>query len=117
MKAIYTSIKGRKTFLGKHIKDTIYREFPFSKAVLWQNKELSFDKRLLDYALKTKVKNFVFTDPIKRISLKAGIKALKNNGYEKEYGEGVQWYFSKQLVNKLPEVAKTPYVKQEVEIP
>ena len=39
-KAVYTWItpkgqkKERKTFLGKHIGNTIHREFPFSKAVL-----------------------------------------------------------------------------------
>ena len=42
-KAIYTYINGRKTFVGKQINDVIHREFDFSKAVLWQNKELSFD--------------------------------------------------------------------------
>tara|TARA_R110002051_G_scaffold3527_2_gene19004 strand:+ start:3186 stop:3557 length:372 start_codon:yes stop_codon:yes gene_type:complete len=121
-KAIYAWItpKGkkeeRKTFLGKHIGNTIHREFPFSKAVLWQNKELSFDKRLLDYALETNVKYFVFSDPIKRISLKAGIKALQNNGYEEQYGEGTQWYFSKQLARKLSQQEKTPYVSREVVI-
>ena len=121
-KAIYTWItpkgqkKERKTFLGKHIGNTIHREFPFSKAVLWQNKELSFDRRLLDYALETNVKYFVFTDPIKRISLKAGIKAVENNGYAEQYGEGQQWYFSKQLARKLSQQEKTPYVSNEVVI-
>ncbi len=121
-KAIYAWItpkgqkKERKTFLGKHIGNTIHREFPFSKAVLWQNKELSFDKRLLDYALETNVKYFVFSDPVKRISLKAGIKALQNNGYEEQYGEGTQWYFSKQLARKLSQQEKTPYVSREVVI-
>ena len=121
-KAIYTWItpkgqkKERKTFLGKHIGNTIHREFPFSKAVLWQNKELSFDRRLLNYALETNVKYFVFTDPIKRISLKAGIKAVENNGYAEQYGEGQQWYFSKQLARKLSQQEKTPYVSNEVVI-
>ena len=121
-KAIYTWIipkgqkKERKTFLGKHIGNTIYREFPFSKAVLWQNKELSFDKRLLDYALETSVKYFVFTDPVKRISLKAGIKSIENNGYAEQYGEGTQWYFSKQLARKLSQQERTPYVSNEVVI-
>ena len=121
-KAIYTWItpkgqkKERKTFLGKHIGNTIHREFPFSKAVLWQNKELSFDRRVLDYALETNVNYFVFTDPIKRISLKAGIKAVENNGYAEQYGEGQQWYFSKQLARKLSQQEKTPYVSNEVVI-
>ena len=121
-KAVYTWItpkgqkKERKTFLGKHIGNTIHREFPFSKAVLWQNKELSFDKRLLDYALETDIRYIVFTDPIKRISLKVGIKALQNNGYEEQYGEGTQWYFSKQLGRKLSQYERTPYVREEVVI-
>ena len=119
--AVYTSINGKKTFLGKHIDDVIYREFPFKTAVLWQDKELSFDKRLLDYAIRTKVKGFVFTDPVKRISLKVGIKALQNNVHERdEHGRsklmGAQYYFSKSLGEKLIKVKKTPYVKQEVMI-
>ena len=56
MKAIYTTVNNRKTFLGKHINNTIIREFPFSKAVLWQSKNLGFDKRLLEYAKENKVK-------------------------------------------------------------
>ena len=56
MYAIYTYINGRKTFLGKHIKDEIVREFPFTKAVLWQNKNLGFDIRLLAYAKEHKIK-------------------------------------------------------------
>ena len=57
-KAIYTYINGRKTFVGKQINDVIHREFDFSKAVLWQNKELSFDERLLLYAQNQKIKSF-----------------------------------------------------------
>ena len=68
-------VNDRKTFLGKHVNNTIVREFPFSKAVLWQNKNLGFDKRLLSYAKDNKVKQFIFSDPVKRISLKIGIRA------------------------------------------
>jgi len=69
MKAIYTEINGKKIFVGKHIKNEIIREFPFSKAVLWQNKNLGFDIRLLKYAKEHNVKSFIFSDPVKTISL------------------------------------------------
>ena len=75
-KAIYTFINGRKTFVGKQINDVIHREFDFSKAVLWQNKELSFDERLLLYAQNQKIKSFVFTDIRKKTSFKFGLKKI-----------------------------------------
>jgi len=40
----------------------------------------------------------------------------QNNGYEEQYGEGTQWYFSKQLARKLSQQEKTPYVSREVVI-
>ena len=33
-KAIYTYVNGRKTFVGKRIKDSIHREFDFSKYIV-----------------------------------------------------------------------------------
>jgi hypothetical protein len=107
MYAVYTEVNGRKIFLGKHIKDQIFREFPFSKAVLWQNKNLGFDKRLLNYAKQNKVKAFIFSDPIKGISLKIGIRAAINNGKEN------QWYIPKSIMKRLDEYQKTPYAKKE----
>jgi hypothetical protein len=35
MKAIYTVVNDRKTFIGKHIGESIVREFSFASAVLW----------------------------------------------------------------------------------
>ena len=113
-KAIYVHVNGKKTFVGKHIKDQIVREFDFSKAVLWQHKELSLDKSLLTYALDKKVKSFIMTNTRNKSSFKFGIQAIVNNGhYMKEYGEGEQWYFSKDIGKKLIYVM-TLYVKQEV---
>ena len=113
-KAIYVHVNGKKTFVGKHIKDQIVREFDFSKAVLWQHKELSFDKSLLTYALDKKVKSFIMTNTRNKSSFKFGIQAIVNNGhYMKEYGEGEQWYFSKDIGKKI-KYLRTPYVKQEV---
>jgi hypothetical protein len=115
-KAIYTNINGKKVFLGKHIENDIIREFPFSKAVLWQNKDLGFDIRLLKYAKENNVKSLIFSDPSKLISLKIGIKAAENNGREAEYGEGKQWYISKSIMKKLDKYKKTPYIKNEITI-
>jgi len=114
MLAIYTDVNNRKTFLGKHIKNEIVREFPFSKAVLWQNKNLGFDKKLLKYAEDNNIKSFIFSDPIKGISLKIGIKAAISNGKENEFGQGVQWYIPKSIMKKLDIYRKTPYIKKEV---
>ena len=114
MLAVYTDINGRKTFLGKHINNEIIREFPFTKAVLWQDKNLGFDKRLLKYAKENDVKSFIFSDPIKGISLKIGIKAAISNGKQNEFGQGQQWYMPKSIMKRLEIYRKTPYVKKEV---
>jgi len=116
MLAVYTDINGRKTFLGKHINNEIVREFPFSKAVLWQDKNLGFDKRLLKYAEENNVKYFIFSDPIKGISLKIGIRAAISNGNQNEFGQGTQWYMPKSIMKKLDKYRKTPYVKKEIVI-
>ena len=113
MKAIYIYNQGRKTFIGKHIGSIIYREFAHSRAVLWQNKSLSFDAKLLKYALGQNVKKFVFTDTVKKTSSEIGIRSLINNSIMDTYGQGKQWYFPADLPKKI-KFKKTPYVKKEV---
>ena len=115
MYAIYATINGRKTFLGKHIRDSIYREFPFSKAVLWQNKNLGFDVRLLEYAKENKVRSFVFADSTKKESFKIGIKSFDKHHKSKTINtsQGEQCYINKDWLNRA-EYQKTPYVKNEV---
>jgi len=113
MKAIYIILQGRKTYIGKHIKDVIYREFAYRRAVLWQNKSLSFDAKLLKYALSENVKKFVFTDTMKKTSSEIGIRSLINNGQKDNHGQGEQWYFPADLPKKI-KFKKTPYVKRVV---
>jgi len=113
MKAIYIINRGRKTFIGKHINDIIYREFAFNRAVLWQNKSLSFDVRMLEYAQNQNVKKFVFTDTVKKESHEIGIQALIINSHVADHGEGDQHYFPLNLAQKI-RYKKTPYVKNEV---
>ena len=113
MKAVYIDNRGRKTFIGKHIKDVIYREFAFTRAVLWQNKSLSFDSRMLAYAQSQSVKKFVFTDTVKRKSYEIGIRALTNNSHTEDHGQGEQLYFPLDLAKKI-KYKKTPFVKKEV---
>ena len=115
MKAIYTEINGRKTFLGKHANNTIIREFPFRTSVLWQNKNIGFDIRLLKYAKDNSVRSFVFADSTKKESFKIGIKS-----FDKHYtlgtvnkNQGEQCYISKDWLNRA-EYKKTPYIKKEV---
>ena len=113
MKAVYIINRGRKTFIGKHINDIIYREFAFNRAVLWQNKSLSFDVRMLEYAQSQNVKKFVFTDTVKKESHEIGIQALILNSHVADHGEGDQHYFPLNLAQKI-RYKKTPYVKNEV---
>tara|TARA_R100000750_G_C2254067_1_gene61241 strand:- start:85 stop:468 length:384 start_codon:yes stop_codon:yes gene_type:complete len=113
MYAIYTMINDRKTFIGKHIDNTIVREFSFRKAVLWHKGYLGFDKRLLDYAKDAGVKMFIFSEPVKQFSLKIGIRKFNNNKTTYEKSDGNQWYVSKHLMDKSG-YFKTPYVKKEV---
>ena len=113
MKAIYIYNQGRKTFIGKHIGNIIYREFAHSRAVLWQNKSLSFDAKLLKYALGQNVKKFVFTDTVKKTSSEIGIRSLINNSKKSDHGQGEQCYFPADLPKKI-RFKKTPFVKTEV---
>ena len=115
MKAIYTEIDGRKTFLGKHIRNTIVREFPFRTSVLWQNKHIGFDIRLLKYAKENKVRSFVFADSTKKESFKIGIKSFDKHHKSKTVNtsQGEQCYINKDWLNRA-EYQKTPYVKNEI---
>jgi len=113
MKAIYTTVNDRKTFIGKHIDDTIVREFPFNTATLWQNESLSFDKKLLGYAEENEVKSFAFTDPIRRVRLEVSLAAAISDGTDGEHGEGDQWYIPKSSMLEVG-YYKTGYITEEV---
>jgi len=112
-KAIYTKINGRKTFIGKHIDDKIVREFEFNTAVLWQDKTLSFDKRLLDYAKGNEIKAIVFSDPKKMVRLEIGLDDVLKVGRAEEYGEEVQWYIPMSSASETP-YYKTAYISEEI---
>ena len=114
-KAIYTYINDRKTFIGKHVGDTIIRDFSFHSAVMWKDKELGFDIRLLTYAKNEKVKRFIFQDHAKQLSLEIGIRKAMNNGSLANNGQGTQWYIPKSIMKRISPI-RTPYVKKEVRI-
>jgi hypothetical protein len=113
MKAIYTTVNDRKTFIGKHIEDTIVREFPFNTAMLWQKESLSFDKRLLAYAEVNGIKTFAFTDPKRGVRLEVSLETALAQGSEEEYGEETQWYIPKSAMIEVG-YYKTAYVTEEV---
>ena len=104
--------KDRKYFVGKLIDDILYREFSFSKAVLWQTKELSIDKRAFDF-VKDKIKKIIFTDTIKGKSFEIGIRKFKNHMRLGDYGAEKQYYIKKDLLKKISPVT-TPYIKREI---
>jgi hypothetical protein len=116
MKAIYTKVNGKKIFIGKHIGDSIVREFSFASATLWQNKSLSFDKKLLKYAEDKGVESFIFSDPKKRTQLKIGIESVITNGADGQHGQGNQWYIPKEHMEEMDEYRRTAYVTDEVVI-
>ena len=115
-KAIYTTVNGRKTFVGKHIGDAIVREFPFASSVLWQNESLSFDKRLLDYAKNNAVKLFVFSDLVKKLYLKLSLESILSAGSDGYHGAGSQWYIPMKSAEILESYTTTPYIKDELVI-
>ena len=112
-KAIHTTINGRKTFIGKHIGDTLVREFEFSTAVLWQNESLSFDYRLLEYAKENDIKTLVFSDPAKRTRLQISLDSAIKLGEEGEHGEEKQWYIPMSALAES-KYYKTLYISEEV---
>ena len=116
MKAIYTKVTGKKIFRGKHIGDSIVREFSFASATLWQNKSLSFDKKLLKYAEDKGVESFIFSDPRKRTRLKIGLESAINNGAAGQHGQGNQWYIPKEHMEEMDGYRRTAYVTDEVVI-
>ena len=113
MKAIYTTVNDRKTFIGKHVDDTIIREFPFNTATLWQNESLSFDKKLLGYAEENNVRSFAFTDPKRRVKLEVSLEKAISDGTDGEHGEGDQWYIPKSSMLEV-DYHKTGYASEEV---
>jgi len=115
-KAIYTIVNGRRTFIGKHVGDSIVREFPFASSVLWQNKSLSFDKRLLDYAKNNDVKTFIFSDLAKRVYLKLSIESVISDGSDGYNGAGLQWYIPMKFAENLEDHTRTSYIKDELVI-
>ena len=116
MKAIYTNVNGKKIFIGKHIEDSIVREFSFASATLWQNKSLSFDKKLLKYAEDKGVESFIFSDPTKKARLKIDTKSAINKGVDGQHGQGNQWYIPKEHMEEMDEYRRTAYVTDEVVI-
>ena len=112
MKAIYTVVNDRKTFIGKHIGESIVREF--ASAVLWKNKSLSFDKKLLKYAEDNKVKLFIFSDSLKKKRLKMDIRSIIDNGLDGHNGAGQQWYIPVELMDELKGYVKTTYIRDEI---
>ena len=113
MKAIYTTVNSRKTFIGKHIDDSIVREFPFNTATLWQKESLSFDKKLLGYAEENGVKSFAFTDPKRGVRLEVSLERAISDGVDGEHGEGDQWYIPKASMMEVG-YCKTAYISEEV---
>ena len=113
--ALVTEVKGRKIYLGKHIENTILREFPFRSAVLWKENAIGFDIRLLEYAKENKVKGFVFTDSLRKESFKIGIKSMMNNHWIKTENEteGEQVYINRDLLKKT-KYYKYPFIKNEL---
>jgi hypothetical protein len=116
MKAIYTTVNGRKIFIGKHIEDSIVREFSFASATLWQNESLSFDKKLLKYAEDKGVESFIFSDPKKKTRLKIGLESAINKGADGQHGQGNQWYIPRKHMEELDGYKRTAYVTDEVVI-
>ena len=107
-RSLYIKHKGREIYTGKIIRDTFYRNFAFSKAVLWQNKEVSMDEKVFNY-VKDKVKQIVFIDTTKKEAHKIGIRKAVNHASVNDYGEGKQVYLNKDLLDRI-DMPRVPYV-------
>ncbi len=115
--ALYLTIDGQRKFVGKHIGNTIYRDFPFSKAKLRKGDALGSDIRLLEYARYHNVAGFVFTDPKKKVSLAISIDNLEKHYFESEENpkEGRQFRVNMEHLKKIKHI-KTDYTNFEREI-
>ena len=108
-KVIYTTIRGKRVILAKHVDNAILRELPFSQSVLWKTKSFGFNKKLLDYAKQNAVEKFIFADLLKQNYIQVGIDAVLQKGSEGDYGYGLSWYVPMSAGVKLDTYEKAPY--------
>ena len=108
-KVIYTTIRGKRVILAKHVDNALLRELPFSQSVLWKTKSFGFNKKLLDYAKQNAVEKFIFADLLKQNYIQVGIDAVLQKGSEGDYGHGLSWYVPMSAGVKLDTYEKAPY--------
>lgn len=106
---------GKRRFVGKTIDRYFVREFGFGKAVLWQSRELSVDKRAIEY-VKDYCKDIIFSDLEDRKSFMISMKDFIANARTDNYGEGEQMYIGMNFLKKLPAYYPTRYVKESKEL-
>ena len=109
--AVVRQTPTKKFFCGKVIGPILYREFGFSKAVLWQTHEVSIDKKAVD-DLQGRVRAIRFTDVTRRESYSISMMKFMKLCREAHYGEGEQYYVSIAALRPIL-YKKTRYIKYE----
>jgi len=113
--ALKLTINGKDRYVGKVVGNTLYRNFSFNGAMLWDGRELSFDSRLLEFVITRKIKKIVFLDPSKREAREIGIRKFMYNCGSKDHGEGMQVYIHRDHTKKI-DYPKIPYVAKTIDL-
>lgn len=113
--AVVRQTPTKRFFCGKVIGSILYREFGFSKAVLWQTHEVSIDKKAVD-ELVGRIRSIRFTDVTRRESYSISTMKFMKLCREAHYGEGEQYYVSIAVLRPVI-YKKTSYIKYEYIIP
>jgi len=101
----------KKFFCGKVIGKILYREFGFSRAVLWQTHEVSIDKKAVD-DVKDLIRSIRFTDITRKESYSISTMKFMKLCREAHYGEGTQYYVAISALRPV-KFKKMGYVKYE----
>ncbi len=110
MKTLYTRYKEKSIIIGKHLGNRIVRELPFSKAVLWKIKSFSLPQKLVDYAERNNVEDFVFADLAKKNYVQIGMDKVLSEGTKDNYGFGPHVYVPMDAGVELDSYEPAPFI-------
>ncbi len=115
MKTIWTRYKNKPILIGKHIDNNIIRELPFNKAILWKLNSFSLPQKLVDYAERNAVENFIFADLLKQQYVKISMQSVLEKSTKDDYGFGPHVYVPVDEGVELESYVKAPYTDKETE--
>ena len=100
--------------LGKFEGDEYIKEVVFSKAVLWSQRKLSLQMRIMDDVKKKHIKKIVFIDKIKGEKWVFSVKKVIDKMRLESHGQEKQYYFPIDIKSETVDLNKPePEAKPE----